>query len=278
VLTGVTVTVPSALGLPERIGPVRGRERITSIDVLRGVAVLGILLINIVPMGLPFAAYNDPTIAGNRGPVDFWTWGVCSVLVEGKMRAIFSLLFGAAVVLIAGRMEARGSGASAGDVHLRRNLWLMLFGVLHSYLLLWPGDILFTYGVAGLPLFAFRRLRPRTLILMAAFVLALQAPKMAYRNMELTEASEGLRELARISASGAALTPEQQKSRAEWRETLSAEKPTPEELQRTIEDHRGGYLRNLASAATASVYLESMYLYKVGLWDAVGLMLIGMGC
>jgi uncharacterized protein len=247
-----------------------------SIDVLRGVAVLGILLINVVAMGLPFAAYDDPTIVGNRSPVDFWVWAVNSVLAEGKMRAIFSMLFGAGVVLIARRVEARATTDTAADVHLRRNLWLVLCGAVHSYLLLWVGDVLFTYGVAGLPLFAFRRMRPRTLILLGVFVLALQAPKMVYHNLELAEASAGLRDLARVTATGVVLTPEQQKSREEWIDTLSEDKPTPEALQHTINDRRGGYLRNLALSASETVYLESMYLYKVGLWDAAGLMLIGM--
>ena len=128
--------------------------------MLRGVAVLGILLMNIVAMGLPFA-YEDPSIIGNRSAADYWVWAVNAVLVEGKMRAILSMLFGAGILLIASRAEPVAAEPTAADIHLRRNLWLLLFGAIHSYLLLWPGDILFTYGVAGLPLFAFRRLRPR---------------------------------------------------------------------------------------------------------------------
>ena len=148
-----------------------------SIDALRGVAVLGILLVNIVSMGLPFAAHNDPTIAGNRSAADFWAWAVTCVVAEGRMRAIFSMLFGASVLLLSARIESRAGTDSAADIHLRRNLWLIVFGAVHSVWLLWPGDILFTYGVAGLPLFAFRRLRPRTLILLGAIVLALQVPR-----------------------------------------------------------------------------------------------------
>jgi uncharacterized protein len=260
------------------------RNRIVSIDVLRGVAVLGILLVNIVSMGLPFAAHNDPTIAGNRSPADFWAWAIASVAAEGRMRAIFSMLFGASVILLSARIEARSearNGAraeadSAADIHLRRNLWLMVFGTLHSVWLLWPGDILFTYGAAGLPLFVFRRLRPRTLILLGAIVLALQIPRAVYHNMDLAEASAGLRTLSSMSASGRALTSEEQKSRARWRETLAEDKPTTESLQETIDDHRSGYLSNLGRAASATVYLESQYLYTTGLWDAVGPMLIGM--
>ena len=247
-----------------------------SIDALRGFAVLGILLVNIVSMGLPFAAHNDPTIAGNRSAADFWAWAITFVVAEGRMRAIFSMLFGASVLLLSARIESRAGTDSAADIHLRRNLWLILFGTVHSVWLLWPGDILFTYGVAGLPLFAFRRLRPRTLILLGAIVLALQVPRTAYHNMGLAEASAGLRSLSGIEA-GRALTSEERESRARWRERLAEEKPTAESLRRTIENHRSGYLANLGSAADATVYLESEYLYTTGLWDAAGPMLIGMG-
>jgi uncharacterized protein len=277
VRASTTVAEPYPTETPEPAASIRIRDRIVPIDVLRGAAVLGILSVNVVSMGLPFAAYNDPTIAGNRTPIDFWTWAITSVLAEGRMRAIFSMLFGASVILLTSRMEARAASASAAaDIHMRRNLWLMLFGTAHSVWLLWPGDILFTYGVAGLPLYAFRRLRPRTLILLGSIILALQAPKAAYRNMELAEASAGLRNLATITASGGGLTPEQEKSRTQWTEMLSEEKPSAESLQQTIDDHRRGYLENLGRSANATVYLESAYLYKTGLWDAAGLMLIGM--
>ena len=249
-------------------------ERIESIDVLRGVAVLGILLMNIVSMGLPFAAYDDPTIIGNRGPIDYWTWAVATVLVEGKMRAIFSMLFGAGVVLMAERAEARGE--SSARLHVRRNLWLVLIGAAHAYLLLWPGDILFTYAVAGLPLFALRRLRPRTLLILAGLVLALQLPRIVTTNRELAEASGGLRDLARLTEAGEVLTPEQETWRQRWHNRISQEKPTPEMLRATVDQRQRGYLSNLSAAAPSTLYIETTYLYQVGLWDAVAMMLAGM--
>jgi uncharacterized protein len=270
-----TAAAPAILA-PDSALPTGRRERVVSIDVLRGVAVLGILLVNVVPMGLPFAAHDDPTIAGNRSPADFWSWAIVAVLVDGKMRAIFSILFGAGVVLAAKRALAAGAGVAAADVHLRRNLWLVVFGAVHSYLLLWPGDVLFTYGVAGLPLFLFRRVRPRTLIVCGILILALQAPAPSLHNAALAEASAGLREIERVNAGARALTPEQRAAWNRWTQVLAQERPTAEMLQEGIDNRRGGYLRNLAAAANASLYLESVYLYQVGLWDALALMLIGM--
>lgn len=268
-----TVDPPSA----PVVEPVRARDRISSIDVLRGVAVLGILLLNIVAMGLPHWAYDDPTIAGNRGPADFWAWAINAVLFEGKMRTIFSMLFGAGIILITSRAEERGARASIADIHLRRNLWLILFGIIHAYLLLWPGDILYVYGVAGLPLFVFRHVRPRNLIILGGVLLALQIPKLWVHTHSFGEAGAGLAKLERVTAGGASLTDEQKKSKEGWTATLEDVRPKPSAVQKEIDDRRKGYFHNLATFVSVIVFLQSLFLYKFGLWDAAGMMLIGMG-
>lgn len=154
-----------------------GAERHLSIDAVRGFAVLGILLMNIVGMGLPSFAYLDPTYAGGSTGADMWTWAVNNVLTDGKMRALFTMLFGASTVLIADRAEA-GSGLSAAATHYRRMLWLLLIGVLHA-VFLWFGDILVPYAIAGLIVFPFRKLSPRTQIIVGVTILALILAKNA---------------------------------------------------------------------------------------------------
>ena len=257
-------------------GPVGLATRAPSIDALRGVAVLGILLMNVVGFGLPFAAYDDPSIIGNRSPIDYWVWAVSEVLADGKFRAMLSMLFGASVVLMASRAERCGASDS-GDVHLRRHLWLLVFGAVHAYLLIWPGDILFTYAAAGLPLFVFRGLRPRSLIVLGTLVLALQAPKTAFEDAELADAVRTLHTLEIESAAIGAYTPAQDRARAVALDTLAEDKPSPATISEAIAAHRGGYLGNVADKAEANLYLESMFLYKFGFWDAIGPMLIGMG-
>ena len=79
-------------------------DRHISIDAVRGFAVLGILLMNIVGMGLPAFAYLDPTYAGGSTGADLWTWAVNNVLTDGKMRALFTMLFGASTVLAPNNM------------------------------------------------------------------------------------------------------------------------------------------------------------------------------
>ncbi|MEO7271639.1 MAG: DUF418 domain-containing protein, partial [Vicinamibacterales bacterium] len=231
---------------------------------------------NIVGLGLPFPAYSDPSIIGNRTPGDYWVWAVNAVLADGKFRAIFSMLFGASVVLMAERAGRHGDAPWAADCHLRRHLWLILFGLVHAYVLIWPGEILFTYAIAGLPLFAFRRLRPRTLIIMGAIVLALQAPKMVLHNAQVAEAAANVRAIDAAAAPLGALTPAQDAARQAAMNTLSGEKPTADALRTAIESRRGSYIGSVAAAAGTNLYLQSTYLYKIGFWDAVGPMLIGM--
>ena len=89
----------------ELAGPVGQNERISSIDVLRGFALLGILLMNIVGFGLNMAAYDDPTVAGGATGINLWTWIVMHVLAEGKMRCLFSMVFGAGFILLTSRLE-----------------------------------------------------------------------------------------------------------------------------------------------------------------------------
>jgi uncharacterized protein len=130
------------LAVPASAGPVLGTERVGAIDTLRGVAVLGILLMNILAFAYPFAASFNPTVAGGVTGVNLWIWAVNTALFEGKMRAIFSMLFGAGMLVLTSRLEERGLGAQAADIYYRRVLWLFVFGLIHAYFIWW-GDILF---------------------------------------------------------------------------------------------------------------------------------------
>ena len=256
--------------------PVRRQERISSIDVVRGVAVLGILLMNIIAMGLPHWAYDDPTIIGSRTPVDYWTWAINSVLFEGKMRTIFSMLFGAGVILITSRLEERAGRDTPADIHFRRNMWLVLFGAIHGYLLLWPGDILYHYGIAGMALFVFRRVRPRRLAILGAIILALQAPKMFGLSMQMTEAREGLARIEADKAAGKTQSAEDQKSEKEWRAFMAEQRPTGEQLKEEIDNRQKGYFANVAAFAKVIFMFHTDLLYLIFFWDVVGAMLIGM--
>ena len=169
-------------GPPHRVttAPVTAQERISSVDTLRGVALLGILAMNITSFGLPSWDYSiplttvHPVFSGPHWRINTVAWFLRWILAEGKMRALFSMLFGAGAISADGACGGRGArGDRTADIFTRRNMWLMLFGVLHCYLI-WDGDILYFYGLYALVfLYPMRKLKAKTLFVVAAIVLVL---------------------------------------------------------------------------------------------------------
>src|SRR5262245_50919171 len=111
----MTTTDPAAPVVPTSVlavaAPLPPADRIVAVDVVRGLAVLGILVMNVVEFGLPLGAYTNPAVAGGDTGADLWTWFVQQALFDGRMRALFSMLFGAGLVLIDERMQRSGRGA-----------------------------------------------------------------------------------------------------------------------------------------------------------------------
>ena len=151
-------------------------RRIQSLDIVRGIAVMGILAMNIVAFAMPFSAYMNPASFGSESVADYAAWAVNFVLVDGKMRGLFSFLFGASTLLVIERAET--SGQSAAKVHYSRMLWLLVFGLLHFYLI-WFGDILAGYALVGLLLYFFRNLKVRALIIWGVALVLVQCLLMA---------------------------------------------------------------------------------------------------
>lgn len=151
-------------------------DRIATLDIVRGVAVMGILAMNIVAFAMPMAAYMNPIAYGSDAAIDFAVYAINFVLIDGKMRGLFSFLFGASMLLVIQRAEAKGESAAA--VHYRRMLVLLLFGAIHFYLI-WFGDILFGYATIGMVAFLFRRKEPKTLIIIGIALVLLEFLMMA---------------------------------------------------------------------------------------------------
>lgn len=153
------------------INPTAETERFQVLDLLRGFALCGILLANIVAMGQPWSrAY--PAFPAELTNPDWAAWTLQALLVEGSMRALFTLLFGAGVVLLTA-WGARAERPGTADVHFRRAMLLMALGIGNAVVLLWPGDILYIYGVAAMFLFVFRKLDGRVLVAIAAALIGL---------------------------------------------------------------------------------------------------------
>jgi uncharacterized protein len=136
-------------------------SRIATLDIVRGVAVMGILAMNIVAFAMPFQAYMNPLAYGMESPADLASWVFSFIFIDGKMRGLFSFLFGASTLLVIERAEA--AGQSPARIHYARMLWLLVFGLIHFYFI-WFGDILALYAQTGLILFFFRKLSVRALV------------------------------------------------------------------------------------------------------------------
>jgi uncharacterized protein len=254
--------------------PVDDDARIDSLDTLRGVAILGILLMNVTAFGLP-AAYSDPTNAGGATGLDLATWITTAWLFEGTMRGLFTLLFGAGVVLFTERAE-RANPTRAADLHVRRMLWLVAFGFVNSHLLLWTGDILYEYGVVGLVLYAFRRARPRTLFTVAVVVIAFLVGRGYLDHQASMKLRADATAAAALKAAGKALTKEQQKSADDWKEKLEHWKPPPEKIAEEIATMRGGFPKIWKLVTERTQGARTTFFYEYGFLEDFATMLIGI--
>lgn len=248
--------------------------RFESLDVLRGVAVLGILLMNVVGFGLPYG-YESPVNSGGADGANLAVWLGEMVLFEGTMRGLFTLLFGAGVLLFAARVEAR-TPALVADRHARRMLWLGVFGFVNSHLLLWAGDILFEYAVAGLIVVAFRLARVRTLLLVAAGLLALVTLRGLQDWQDLRAIATAGTAAAAAEANGATLSEEQQLDVDAWQARLAELRPDAATMEARVEAMRGGFASAFEVVTQDAFDNRTSWLYLYALPETLAMMLIGV--
>ncbi len=168
-------------------GPVRESGRITSLDLIRGVAVLGILLMNAVQFGLGNAPYFNLSAGGSETWLD-WAVGIFGeVFVDQKFMGLFSLLFGAGVILFIDRAIEKGRRAVV--LNLGRNALLLVIGILHFQL--WDGDVLMVYAVSSVFLLALRKMPNWALISLgiAVFMLSVLSTLLVQVIADTTDAS-----------------------------------------------------------------------------------------
>lgn len=143
------------------VAPVQEKERVKSLDVMRGFAVLGILIVNAAFFAAPWQTSQNPLLP----PLDvnettLWSWFIMHVFFEFKCITLFSILFGASIYMVGGER----SDKARGRVLRGRLFWLLIFGLLHA-LLIWFGDILVTYALTGFLVLFARSWKPRTLLI-----------------------------------------------------------------------------------------------------------------
>jgi len=239
-------------------------DRIATIDVLRGVAVCGILLMNITAFAMPQAAYTNPAAWGGADGANLWTWAINFVLVDGKMRGLFSLLFGASMMLIAERAVA--AGLSAERIHYARMFWLLVIGLAHLWLVWW-GDILHHYALIGAIAFPLRHLATRSKLMIALTLLVLQSAMMF-----------SVAGAARQAETLIAAHPDDAKARKTIDQfNLGFGIPPRAAMEKDVRLHRQGYGAILADRWRHEAKTPIQELLFVGM-ETLAYMLMGMVC
>ncbi len=232
-----------------------------TLDALRGFAVMGILAMNIAAFNMPFMAYLSPAIYGGDSGADLVSWFVSYIVFDGKMRGLFSLLFGASMLLVAERAEAKGE--SANRVHYMRMFWLALFGLAHFFFI-WFGDILFLYASVGSIAFLFRKWQPGRLITWALIIYAL--------GFALMTAGTGAMVYKQYQASQPEATAKQIK---DYRKIIQDDDFTSVGTNKEIALYRSGYGK-IVSHKLREEYAEPFAGILQSIFETLPLMMIGM--
>ena len=235
----------------QHLAPVSSVQRLETLDVLRGFALLGILAMNIRAMAAPMSAYMYPyALFDYEGPSRL-AYLFTTVVFDLKMMGLFSMLFGAGVLLYANkRME---SGRPPRALWFRRMFILLAVGLLHAYFI-WAGDILVPYALCGILLLWWMRNRTaRTLLIAAAGMLAIGAAMAVVHWLSWGSMSE-----------------------ADRAAELELMMPTREQALAHVDLMRGPYTRFVAESAAGTFMFETMFFLTFFLWRCGGMMLLGM--
>jgi uncharacterized protein len=256
------------------LAPLKKVDRIESLDIMRGIVLCGILLMNINGFGLAHA-YEDPTVSGGATSWNLITWMTANLFFEGTMRALFSLLFGVGMFILLDRFEKRGAGIEAANIYFRRLTWLLVFGLIHGYLLLWDGEILYNYALMGFFVFIFRNMSPKKLISSAILLFAIGAfwsycdyksdiklvSDVALAKEYVIDSKPLTRELIEAS---------QKWEQKEWEQSA-------EGIAFYNDSMRKGYFEVVVFLAPINNYYNTYWTYRYDLWDILSMMLLGIG-
>jgi uncharacterized protein len=256
------------------LSSIHAKERILILDILRGIALLGILMMNIPGFGLA----GDPVVLQETGTINFNVWYFINWFFEGSQRAIFSMLFGCGVLVFTGRLEKKVGGMMTAELHIRRQLWLLVFGLINAFILLWAGDILYLYAICGIILFAFRRASPAFLLGAALFSLVMVTAR-ENRDLYLRKDKIAKGEIvAALDTTKIKLTDTQKDELAAMtgmreKNSLQGRK---KQLEKDNKAMQGTFGETYAANSDISVRMETTLAYYYFIWDAFVFMFIGM--
>lgn len=255
--------------------PVAAADRIKSIDTIRGVALLGILLMNIPGFGINWDYFYE-VLSGPHNTKDYYTEAVVDVFFEGTMRGLFSMLFGAGMILFIQGKKELPDGPSIAEYYYRRLLWLVIFGVINAYVLLWGGDILYFYGLCGMLLYVFRKTNPKWLLVLGFLCLAIMTFKGQLWWNETRDKRKAYTEAVKVEKENKKLTDEQKQAKEAW---LTIEKNRKQDTAASNRHNRkmhSGYGTIFTYFIPRNSGGETWGMYNWAIWDCLGMMLVGM--
>ena len=228
----------------------QGPTRIKSLDVLRGVGVLGMLAVHIQLFAYPSVVRWNPTLYGDFNGLNWWAWVVTSVLADGKFITIFAMLLGVSIVMLAS--ETGNRGASAWRTHMRRMAVILSLGLLHAYLI-WFGDMLVPFALSGTVVLFARRFSPARLLILG--VLAFATASIISVGLTWSTAQSDPAALAAW--------------KAQWT-------PRPAIINLEIAQYRGGWVDQMSQRVPAALEIETVDFITRLFWQMTGLMLLGI--
>jgi uncharacterized protein len=254
--------------------PVAAADRIKSIDAIRGFALLGILMMNIPGFGMNWDYWYN-IFTGPQSGYDYLTFKGVEIFFEGTMRGLFSMLFGAGMVLfMMNKKEAPGQPAVA-VYYYRRLLWLVFFGLVNAFVILWQGDILFYYGLFGMLLFAFRKTAPKWLLVIGLSLIAFAMIQNSWRWSETREKRANYLEAMTAKKEKKKLTDEQQQAITTWEQVAKVNKPDTAQTNEHMRKMHSGYITIVKYFIPMNAGNEASGTY-FGIWDMLSMMFIGM--
>jgi uncharacterized protein len=224
--------------------------RVASLDLLRGVAILGILPMNIAAFGMIAMAYQNPLAMGPIDPASMWAWRITHLLFDQRFMTIFCVMFGAGIALLAERPTR--PGVSAAGRHYRRMGWLLALGMVHAYGI-WYGDILANYAVCAMIIWPLRRLANGWLCAIAGALIVVPPLIMAALALVIGFAPESM--IPKIMASWA---------------------PPPDLVAEEIAAMRGGWLEQMPVRAANAALMQFAMFFMWALWRTTALMMLGI--
>ncbi|QQS51715.1 MAG: DUF418 domain-containing protein [Bacteroidota bacterium] len=225
-------------------------DRIQSLDLLRGIAVLGILIMNIQSFAMISAAYSNPFAFGELSGIHKVVWWFNQLVASEKFINIFSMLFGAGVILLYERKKQQG--AHPWKVQLRRNFWLFFFGLTHAYLI-WYGDILVTYSLCGVFVFLFRDFSSKKLFWIAGAFFLVPVLLALQQYSEVRDWTSSV-----VHAN------------------LMAWQPSPDHVTKEVAAVHGSYIELIKHWLPILKYEHTQHFAKFYFWRVSAMMFLGM--